>query len=89
MDQYARYTFSFVNQSSSHGLEKFGENIPTIPEVIGAHTLNFNQILNFHHFLGGGTPVPVLVCVSKFSAISSAYKKIEGTWAHHPVRAEI
>jgi len=70
-------TFSFVNQSSSRGLEKFGENIPTIPEVIGAHTLNFNQILNFHHFfLGGGTPVPVWVCVSKFSAISSAYKNL-------------
>ena len=34
-------TFSFVYQSSSHGLEKFVENIPTIPEVIGVHTLNF------------------------------------------------
>jgi len=33
--------FSFVDQSSSHGLEKFVENIPTIPEVIGVHTLNF------------------------------------------------
>ena len=40
--QYARYNFSFVDQSSSHGgLKKFGENIPTIPEVIKAHTLNF------------------------------------------------
>ena len=49
-------TFPFVDQRSSRGLEKFGENIPTIPEVIVAHTLNFNQILNFHHFLffGGG-----------------------------------
>jgi len=27
-------TFSFVDQSSLHGLEKFVENIPTIPEVI-------------------------------------------------------
>ena len=34
-------TFSFVDQISSHGLEKFVENIPTIPEVIGVHTLNF------------------------------------------------
>ena len=34
-------TFSFVDQSSSRGLEKFGENIPTTPEVIGACTLNF------------------------------------------------
>ena len=32
-------TFSFVDQSSSRGLEKFGENIPIIPEVIGAHTV--------------------------------------------------
>jgi len=28
----------FVYQSSSHGLEKFGEDIPTSPEVIVAHT---------------------------------------------------
>ena len=34
-------TFSFVDQSSSRGMEKFVENIPTIPEVTGAHTLNF------------------------------------------------
>ena len=51
-------TFSFVDQSSSRGLEKFGENISTSPEVIEAHTLNFNPILNFHHqfffFFGGG-----------------------------------
>ena len=32
-------TFSFVDPSSSRGLEKFVENIPTIPEVIGAHTV--------------------------------------------------
>ena len=53
-------TFSFVNQSSSRGLEKFGENIPTIPEVIGENTLNFNQILNFHHFFWGGGARPSL-----------------------------
>ena len=40
-------TFSFVDQSSSHGLEKFLENIPTIPEVIGAHTLNFKPNFKF------------------------------------------
>ena len=28
-------TFSFVDQSSSRGLEKFGDNIPTGSEVIG------------------------------------------------------
>ena len=40
-------TFSFVDQGSSRGLEKFVENIPTIPEVIGAHTLNFKPNFKF------------------------------------------
>jgi len=40
-------TFSSVDQSSSRGLEKFGENIPTSPEVIGAHTLNLKPNFNF------------------------------------------
>ena len=41
-------TVPFVDQSSSRGLEKFGENIPTNPEVIGSHTLNFKP--NFTKF---------------------------------------
>ena len=44
-------TFSFVDQSSSRGLKKFGEKIPTSPispEVIDVHTLNLRQMLNFH-----------------------------------------
>ena len=55
-------TFSFVDQSSSRGMKKFGKNIPTSPispEVIGVQTLNFSQILNFHDYFffgGGGTP---------------------------------
>jgi len=53
-------TFSFVGQSSSCGLKKFGENIPTSPEVIGVHTLNFkpnfNFFIDFIFFWGGGTP---------------------------------
>jgi len=51
-------TFSFVDQSSSRGLEKFGESILTIPEDIGAHTLNFkpNFKSSSYFFLGGGTP---------------------------------
>jgi len=80
---YQYITFSFVDQSSSRGLEKFGENIPTSPEVIGAHTLNFKPNFKFSSvffFFGGG--VPVWVCVSKSSAISSAYKNLR---AHHPV----
>ena len=79
-------TVSFVDQSSSRGLEKFGENIPTSSEVIGAHTLNFKPNFKFSSSFFGGTPVPVWVCVSKSSAISSAYKNLR---AHHPVRAEI
>ena len=51
-------TFSFVDQSSSCVLEKFGENITTIPEVIGAHTLNFKPNFNFSPsaFFGGDRP---------------------------------
>jgi len=42
-------TFSFVDQSSSRSLEKFGEDTPTSPEVIGAHTLNFRANFIFFH----------------------------------------
>ena len=62
-------TFSFVDQSSSRGLEKFSDNIPTIPEVIVAHTLNFKPNFKF-----GGDTVSVRVCVSKSCTVSSAYK---------------
>jgi len=55
-------TFSFVDQSSSRGgLKKFDENIPTIPEVIGAHTLNFKPNFKFSS-LFFGDPRPSL-CV--------------------------
>jgi len=40
-------TFSFVDQSSSRGLEKFVENTPTRPEVIDAQTLNFKPNFKF------------------------------------------
>ena len=59
-------TFSFVDQSSSRGLEKFGENIPIIPEVIGAHTLNFKPNFKFSRskvFLG--TPSPFGCALSR------------------------
>jgi len=51
-------TFSFVDKSSSRGLKKFGENIQTNPEVIGAHTQNFNSNFNFSSTFGGGDPRP-------------------------------
>ena len=51
--------FPFVDQSSSRGLEKSGENIPTIPEVIRAHTLNFKPHFKFSSsFFFGGGPCP-------------------------------
>ena len=43
-------TFSFVDQSSSRGLKKFGEKIPNSPispEVIDVHTLNFKPNFKF------------------------------------------
>jgi len=55
-------TFSFVDKSSSRGLEKFGENIPTIPEVIGAHTLNFKSNFKLSFFFGGGGPPSQFGC---------------------------
>ena len=40
-------TFPFVDLSSSRGLEKFVENISTVPEITGAHTLNFKPNFKF------------------------------------------
>ena len=43
-------TFSFVDQSSSRGVKKFGEKIPTSPigpEVIDVQTLNFKPNFKF------------------------------------------
>ena len=53
--------FSFVDQSSPRHLDNFGEDIPTSPDVIEAHTLNFKPNFEFSRliFLGGGTPVQV------------------------------
>ena len=41
MDQYAGYNFFVCGPKFITWPGKFVENIPTIPEVIGAHTLNF------------------------------------------------
>ena len=55
-------TFSFVDQSSSRGLKKFGEKIPTSPispEVIDVHTLNFKPHVKFSRLIRPrGTAVP-------------------------------
>ena len=39
--------FSFVDKSSPRRLENFGEDIPTSPKVIEAHTLNFKPNFKF------------------------------------------
>jgi len=82
--------FPFVDQSSSRGLEKSDENIPTIPEVMRAHTLNFKPNLKFSSsffFFWGGGPCPSSgVRVHVMCNLNSAYKNLR---EHHPVRAEI
>ena len=47
---------TYVDQSSSHGLEKLGEDILTSPEVIRAQTLHFKANFKFSRltFFWGG-----------------------------------
>ena len=52
----------FVDQSS-RGLEMLDEDIPTSPEVIGTHTLNFKPDFKCSLLIFWG--VPVWVCSSK------------------------
>jgi len=77
-------TFSFVDQSSSRGLKKFCENIPTSPispEVIDVHTLNFNPNFKFSRliffFWGGGTPSQLGCALGRLGQ-SLAHVKISG-----------
>ena len=44
---YRGLRFLYVDQSSPHLLENFGEDIPTSLEVTKAHTLILSQILKF------------------------------------------
>jgi len=55
---YRGLSFLYVDQSSPRLLENFGEDIPTIPEVIEAHTLIFKPNFKFSRllFLGGPRP---------------------------------
>ena len=72
VDQYLRLqiykftAFLYVDQSdqsSPHLLEHFGEDIPTSPEVIEAHTLIFKPNFKFSRLkFGVGTPVLVRGC---------------------------
>jgi len=77
-------TFSFVDQSSSRDLRKFGENIPNSPvspEVIDVHTLNLKPNFKFSRLFffggGGGTPSQ-LGCALGSLGRSLARVKISG-----------
>ena len=72
---YARYHPCLATRR----LEKFHEDIPTSPEVIGTHTLNFKPIFKFSRLQffwggGGGGPSPGVLCASKAWSISRACK---------------
>ena len=76
-------TFSFMDQSSSRGLKKFGKNIPTSPispEVIDVHMLNFKPIFKFSRliFFWGGGPPSQLRCALGSLGQSLARVKISG-----------
>ena len=72
-------TFSFVDQSSSRGLKKFGEKIPTSPisrEVIDMHTLNFKPNVKFSLLIFWGEPPSQLGCALGSLGQSLAHVKI-------------
>jgi len=76
-------TFSFVYQSSSRGLKKFGENIPTSPispEVIHVHRLNFKPNFKFSRlkFFWLEGPPSQLGCALGSLGQSLAHVKISG-----------
>ena len=75
-------TISFVDQSSSRGLKKLGDKIPTSPispEVIDVHTLNFKPNFKFSRliFFWGGPPSK-LGCALGSLGQSLAHVKISG-----------
>jgi len=77
----------YVDQSSSRGLDKFGEDIPISPEVTRTNTLNFRPNFKFSRSrVFGGTPPSPFKCAIKAWSISSAYKNLKG---QHPLRAEM
>jgi len=66
---------------------KVCDGIPISSELIDVYTLNFKPNFKFSRLtIFGETPVPVGVCASKASSISSACKNIR---AQHPLWAEI
>ena len=74
-------TFSFVDQSSSRGLKRFAEKIPTSPissEVSDMHTLNFRPNFKFSRLIFGGGPPSKLGCALGSLGQSLARVKISG-----------
>ena len=69
----------YVDQSSSRGLEKFGEDILTSPEVISAQTLHFKPHFKFSRLIfffgGGGTPSKLWCALSSLGQSSLARVK--------------
>jgi len=56
----------YVDQSSSRGLEKFCEDIPTSPEVMRTNTLNFRPNFKFYdQEFFGGPPSPFKCALSR------------------------
>ena len=51
--------FSFVDQSSPRRVENFGDDIPTSPDVIEAHKLNFKPNFKFSRLKFLGDPRPL------------------------------
>ena len=81
--------FSFVDQSSPRRLENFGEDIPTSPDVIGAHTLNFKPNFKFSRlifFRGDPRPTSGVRYQGLANLISSACINFR---AQNPLGAEI
>ena len=75
----------YVDQSSSRGLEKFGEDILTSPEVIRAQTLHFKPNFKFSRLkMFRGDPRPS--CGGAIKPWSIVCKNVKG---QHSLKAEM
>jgi len=80
-------TFLFVDQSSPRCLKKFGEDTPTGPEVIGAHTLNVKPNCKFLRLQFFGVPPSPFGCT--LARLGQSLARVKNVRAQHPLRAEI
>ena len=80
---YSRYHYCLATRR----LEKFHEDIPTSPEVITVHTLNFKPNFKFSRLkFFRGSPLAVVECASKCCSICKSCKNLRGST---PPRVEI